>query len=114
MPEDTSTGMAVRLLPITMPAPVASALGEWHGRGLCVGEDPGVFFPSHGDPGPEAREMCAACRVRGDCLNYATEADESGIWGGLDQRERRNLKRKRRRRMEAASEAKDNQAEGAA
>jgi hypothetical protein len=52
--------------------------------------------------------------VRGDCLNYATEADEFGIRGGLDQQERRNLRRKQRRRMEAPSEAKDNQAEGAA
>ena len=75
-----------------MPAPAASALGEWHGRGLCVGEDPDVFFPSHGDPGTEARQICATCAVRGDCLNYATEADEFGIWGGLDQHERRNLK----------------------
>jgi WhiB family redox-sensing transcriptional regulator len=113
MLEDTSTDRSVRLLPITMPAPVASALGEWNGRGLCVGEDPEVFFPSHGEPGTDAREICAACPVRGDCLNYATEADEFGIWGGLDQQERRNLKR-RRRRMEAASQAKDNQAEGAA
>lgn len=113
MLEDTSTDRSVRLLPITMPARVASALGEWNGRGLCVGEDPEVFFPSHGDPGTDARETCAACRVRGACLNYATEADEFGIWGGLDQQERRNLKR-RRRRMEAASQARDNQAEGAA
>jgi len=105
---------SVQLLPIVMPAPATPSLGEWHGRGLCVGEDPKVFFPSHGDPGTDAREICAACRVRGDCLNYATEADEFGIWGGLDQQERRNLKRKRRRRMEASSQAKDNQAEGAA
>jgi len=114
MLEDTSTERSVRPLPISMPAPVASALGEWNGRGLCVGEDPEVFFPPHGDPGTDARETCAACRVRGDCLNYATETDEFGIWGGLDQQERRNLKRKQRRRMEAASHAKDNQAEGAA
>jgi WhiB family redox-sensing transcriptional regulator len=114
MTEETSTDPSVRLLPVTMPGPSAPALGEWHGRGLCVGADPGVFFPSNGDPGPEARETCAACPVRGDCLNYATDADEFGIWGGLDQQGRRNLKRKQRRRMEAASQAKDDQAEGAA
>jgi hypothetical protein len=28
----------------------------------------------------------------GDCLNHATEADEFGIWGGLGQRERRNIR----------------------
>jgi predicted RecB family nuclease len=70
--------------------------------------------PVSSNAGTDARETCAACRVRGDCLNYATEADEFGIWGGLDQHERRSLKRKQRRRMEAAPQAKGNQAEGAA
>ena len=114
MPEDTSTDRSVRLLPITLPAPPASALGEWHGRGLCIGGEPDDFFPSNGDPGTEARRICGTCAVRSDCLKYATEADEFGIWGGLDQQERRNLKRKQRRRMEAAAQTQDNQAEGAA
>ena len=113
MPEGTSTDRPVRLLPITMAGPAAPALGEWHGRGLCVGEDPDVFFPSRGEPGTKAREICAACLVRVDCLKYATAADEFGIWGGLDQQERRNLKRKRQRRAVAA-QARDDQAEGAA
>jgi WhiB family redox-sensing transcriptional regulator len=114
MPEGTSTDRSVRLLPITMPGPAASALGEWHGRGLCVGEDPDVFFPSHGDSGMRARQICAACRVRADCLTYATEADEFGIWDGLDQQERRNLRRKRQRRKDATARAKAEPTGGAA
>jgi hypothetical protein len=31
--------------------------------------------------------------VRGDCLTAAIENDELGIWAGLDQRERRRIKR---------------------
>jgi hypothetical protein len=54
---------SVQLLPIVMPAPDAPSLGEWPGRGLCVGEDPEVFFPSRGDPSTDARGICAACRV---------------------------------------------------
>ena len=100
MPERADTSSTpVRLLPITMPAP---ALGEWHSRGLCIGEDPEAFFPSHGAPGTGARQVCAACRVRDECLSYATAADELGIWGGLDQQERRNLKRRQQRRNAAA------------
>ena len=105
MPEGTSTDRSVRLLPQTMPGPTEPALGEWHGRGLCVGENPDVFFPSHGNPGTRARKICAVCLVRGDCLKYATEADEFGIWGALDQQERRNLKRKTRRHQKAAETA---------
>lgn len=35
---------------------------------------------------------CAHCPVRQDCLEYATEADEFGIWGGLDHEQRRALR----------------------
>ena len=102
MPERASnSSTSIQLLPITLPDPSAPALGEWHSRGLCVGADPEVFFPSHGDPGTGARRVCAACRVRNECLSYATAADEFGIWGALDQQERRNLKRRLQRRNAA-------------
>jgi WhiB family redox-sensing transcriptional regulator len=104
---------SVRLLPIVMSAPATPSLDEWHGRGLCVGDDPDLFFPSHGDPGTQARQICAACAVRDDCLGYAIDADEFGIWGGLDQGERRNLKR-RQRRKKAAVCGRTRQSEGAA
>ena len=106
---------SVQLLPIVMAAPAIPipSVGEWHGRGLCVGDDPDVFFPSHGDPGTQAREVCADCAVRNDCLNYAIDADEFGIWGGLDQEERRNLKR-RQRRQKATGCDKSRRPEGAA
>lgn len=84
---------SVQLLTIVMPAPAALFVSEWHGRGLCVGEDPEVFFRSNGDSGTQARQICAACAVRDDCLGYAIGADEYGIWGGLDQDERRKLRR---------------------
>ena len=103
----------VQLLPIVMPAPAVPPLGEWHGRGLCIGDDPDVFFPSHGDPGTQARQICAACAVRDDCLKFAIDADEFGIWGGLDQDERRKLRR-RQRRKRANVGCKTRQSEGAA
>ena len=104
---------SVQLRPIVMPAPATPFLGEWHGRGLCVGEDPDVFFPSNGALGSEARDICASCAVRQHCLSYATAADESGIWGGLDQDERRNLKR-RQRRQASAGRAEESTPDGRA
>ncbi|MGH3247913.1 MAG: WhiB family transcriptional regulator [Trebonia sp.] len=91
--------------PVTTPGPAAPVLGDWHRRALCAGQDPDIFFPSHGDPGTKARKTCTGCTVRDDCLRYATEADEFGIWGGLDQRERQKLKRRQRRRMAATRTA---------
>jgi WhiB family transcriptional regulator, redox-sensing transcriptional regulator len=96
-----------RLLPIVMPGPAAPFLGNWHARGLCSGADPDVFFPSHGDPGTKARQICGSCTVRRECLEYATAADEWGIWGGLDEQERRNLRKKRQRRRRAAASVRE-------
>jgi hypothetical protein len=96
MPEGIHTNRSpVNLLPTT------PALSDWHSRGLCVGEDPDLFFPSHGDPGTKAREICTACVVRAQCLQYAIQADEFGIWGGLDQAERQNMRRRQRRAQAA-------------
>jgi WhiB family redox-sensing transcriptional regulator len=103
----------VRLPPIAIPDTAAFSPGEWHSRGLCIGEDPEVFFPSRGNPGSEAREICTACRVRHECLKYAIDADEFGIWGGLDQTERRNLRR-RQRRKDATAPSKTKQSKDAA
>ena len=86
---------SAQLLPIVTPAPAVPSLGEWHGRGLRVGDDPDVFSLSHGDPGVQARQICAGCAVRDDCLKFAIDADEFGIWGGLDREERRSFLRDR-------------------
>jgi WhiB family transcriptional regulator, redox-sensing transcriptional regulator len=67
---------------------------------VCPQVDPEIFFPPKGDPGTEARQICAGCPVRRECLAYAIEADdEFGIWGGLDRDEQRNLKRRMRRKQ---------------
>jgi WhiB family transcriptional regulator, redox-sensing transcriptional regulator len=97
-----AVGTPVRLLPIVMPAPAAPPPGGWQQRGPCTGEHPEIFFPSHGDPGTRARRICAICAVRADCLEYATRADEYGIWGGLNQSQRQSLRRRQRRRKARA------------
>jgi WhiB family redox-sensing transcriptional regulator len=41
-----------------------------------------------------AKQVCATCPVRQRCLDHAIATDERyGIWGGLDQDERRLLRR---------------------
>jgi hypothetical protein len=82
----------VHVLPVIMPdATINGPLGPWSKLDICAGENPGTFFPSNGDPGTRARQICARCPVRRDCAEYATAADEFGIWGGLDQEQRRAL-----------------------
>lgn len=63
----------------------------WKSYGACV--DSGIdFFP---DPklgrfgARPAKDCCAACFVRGQCLDYALAHDELGIWGGTNESERK-------------------------
>lgn len=86
-------------IPEFLPVP----LGAWAARGLCVNvDDPDVFYPADGSRGTKARRICDRCPVRAECLEYALASDEEfGIWGGLDPRERRNLKRRASQRAVA-------------
>ena len=69
----------------------------WHQHGACRGADPNLFFPERGESVKEAKAVCARCPVRAECLEYALEQPgEIGIWGGLSERERRQLRRQRR------------------
>lgn len=59
-----------------------------------------VFFPaeSAGPTVDRAKQICAACPVRVDCLLHAlNEGEEHGIWGGLDETDRRRARRHRPR-----------------
>jgi WhiB family transcriptional regulator, redox-sensing transcriptional regulator len=87
-------GTAARLLAQAFPATAADTLGTWVERAVCASTDPEIFFPPKGDPGTQARQVCGRCPVSSDCLDYALQTrEESGIWGGLDPVERKNLRR---------------------
>ncbi len=67
----------------------------WQSDALCAQTDPEAFFPEKGGSTREAKKVCLACDVRGECLEYALANDERfGIWGGLSERERRRLRRR--------------------
>ena len=80
-------------LPLIMSALADAALGEWTKHGQSTKANPEIFFPPKGNPGTEAKQVCANCPVRGECLDYAIEADEEfGIWGGLNRAERLHVR----------------------
>ena len=62
---------------------------EWRERAACKGMDQSIFFPERGGDFWTAASICAACPVRVECGDYATEHPElMGIWGGLSDRKR--------------------------
>jgi WhiB family transcriptional regulator, redox-sensing transcriptional regulator len=85
-----------------MSAPSGAVLEAWTEQALCRKADPEVFFPPKGDAGKQAKDICAQCPVRAECLDYAIKADEKhGIWGGLNRAERQRAPQARETRRSA-------------
>src|SRR6516162_9254905 len=69
---------------------------SWQLQANCMGVDPDLFFPERGASTREAKEVCRGCVVREDCLEYAlANGEKFGIWGGMSERERRRIRRRR-------------------
>jgi WhiB family redox-sensing transcriptional regulator len=65
---------------------------SWLDHGLCAQTDPDAFFPDKGASSKAAKQVCRGCEVRERCLQYALDHNERfGVWGGLSDRERRQL-----------------------
>ncbi len=70
----------------------------WRDQAACRRTDADLFFPA-GTTGEavdqiaSAKAVCAACPVRASCLQFSLETNqESGVWGGKDEDERRKLR----------------------
>jgi WhiB family redox-sensing transcriptional regulator len=72
----------------------------WQVKAACRGPQAVVFFPpaqfERKDEKHErerrAKDICATCAVREPCLDYAVRIREPhGIWGGLNELERKPL-----------------------
>jgi WhiB family transcriptional regulator, redox-sensing transcriptional regulator len=77
---------------------VMSEPANWRVRAACRQADPELFFPE-GTAGPaqraaeQAKRVCGRCLVQARCLNWALDhATAFGIWGGLTEDERRDLR----------------------
>ena len=80
----------------------------WAARAGCIGEDPDLFFPAGTSPAAieqteRAKVVCSRCDVRPECLRWSLETfQDAGVWGGLDEEERRQIRRERRRATAAS------------
>ena len=73
-------------------------LDTWRDRAACRGPETSLFFPpTNAERRDErdarerrAKSICVECAVRDQCLEYAMGVGElHGIWGGLNESERR-------------------------
>lgn len=71
---------------------------EWFADAECRGLDPELFHPTGREDAieralAEARTICRRCDVQAECLAFALNGRESGIWAGTSERQRRNILR---------------------
>lgn len=100
----TRASLAVAAVP-----PKAHTPARWRDARACTDTDPDLFFPEDPASTPvgkqqraEAKRVCQPCPVRAQCLALAmAERHNDGVWGGLDEAERRRLRRRKRRSMPA-------------
>lgn len=73
---------------------------HWRFRAACQGERGALFYPPlrpekkavRNAREQRAKQVCATCDVRAECLDQAVRNGERyGVWGGLTDVERRNL-----------------------
>jgi WhiB family transcriptional regulator, redox-sensing transcriptional regulator len=76
---------------------------NWRAAGACLSADPDLFFPIS-SAGPAERQIarakmiCAGCRVRRECLDFAVSHPQVyGIWGGTTREDRQRERRRQRR-----------------
>lgn len=81
---------------------------RWRTDAACRDTDPDLFFPV-GTTGPAiaqiaaAKEICTSCDAQGSCLEFALMTNQdSGVWGGTSEEERRQLRRARNARRRAS------------
>jgi WhiB family transcriptional regulator, redox-sensing transcriptional regulator len=102
-------GTANRVRPVRRKEPKVS----WEDKAACAGTDALLFYGPDKEAWPEresreekAKAVCASCRVRAECLDYAlANSIKYGIWGGLNENERVRERRRRARRPNAAPAA---------
>jgi WhiB family redox-sensing transcriptional regulator len=67
----------------------------WAAQAACRTSDPDTLFVQ-GAAQNRAKAICSGCEVRTDCLADALDNRvEFGVWGGMTERERRALLRRR-------------------
>ena len=68
----------------------------------CIGVPTDVFYPETQEQWWDVRktvkDMCNACRIKSDCLQYAIEYEkDNGMFAGTTPRDRRDMNKTRRK-----------------
>ncbi|MEK9581168.1 MAG: WhiB family transcriptional regulator [Acidimicrobiaceae bacterium] len=93
---------------MALTADAFSSSVDWRKDARCRDTDPGLFFPI-GTTGlaieqiQNAKDVCDQCNAKVACLEFALSTNQdTGVWGGTSEEERRVIRRARRKQRAAA------------
>ncbi len=88
-------------------APDRSEIDRWRNDAACRDVDTAIFFSELPEGIEAAKAVCAPCPVREVCLYFAlTTRQDNGVWGGLDEDQRRRVSRNRQEPRKDATRTK--------
>lgn len=67
---------------------------SWMKQAKCDGHGHLFFSEMHLTTVNKARAICNECPVKKECLTYAIENDEVGVWAGTTTNQRRKIRNK--------------------
>jgi WhiB family redox-sensing transcriptional regulator len=92
---------------VALTADAFSSSVDWRKDARCRDTDPGLFFPV-GTTGlaveqiANAKAVCDTCVCKAACLEFALSTNQdTGVWGGTSEEERRVIRRARRKQRAA-------------
>ena len=59
---------------------------------ICLGAEPSIFDGDSLTDVLEAKKICSACPIQAMCLDWATQTQDAGVWGGSTPDERKKLR----------------------
>lgn len=64
---------------------------SWQNDAACRAADTSTFYEASAGANRRAKDMCARCPVKEQCLDFAIRHRERGIWGGMTRAERKRF-----------------------
>lgn len=67
-------------------------LPAFYSKAACVGMKPSIFDGESLEDVLEAKRICSGCPIQVMCLDWASQTQAAGVWGGRTPAERKSLR----------------------
>lgn len=68
---------------------------KWRALAACKHAETRLFFAAGSNVPKAATDLCGRCPVRDQCLDWAIDHDEYGVWAGTTREDREKIRRQR-------------------